>query len=478
MKLSELLQQEFRPGYPDPEVKGVTCDSRTVREDYAFVCVDGTMTDGHKFALSAEENGACVIIAERDTGAKNQIIVKDTRKTYATMCAAYFGNPADHLQIIGVTGTNGKTSTTYMLKEILERCGHKVGLIGTIQNVVGDQILPAKNTTPDPFELHSLFSLMLKAGCDFVVMEVSSHALEQNRVYGLHFDAAVFTNMTQDHLDYHKTMENYLAAKQKLFAMTDRAVVNLDDPYYKKMLEHFTGTVTSFSAKSDFSTYTAKNLRYRADGVDFELVGDGVIGRVHLNMPGEFSAYNAMAACCAALAVGAPFQTVVDAIGQVQGVKGRAEIVPTGRDFTVVIDYAHTPDGLLNILKTLRQVEDSRLVTVFGCGGDRDRLKRPIMGEIAAQYSDVCIVTSDNPRTEQPTAIIEDIVAGMKPYKTPCKIIENRVEAIRYALANAEAGDIILLAGKGHETYQITASGTVHLDEREVVRELLEGESR
>lgn len=474
MRLSEILKQEFDPAYRDIEIKGVTCDSRTVRENYAFVCIDGTSTDGHKFALSAEENGACIIIAEHDTGAKNQIIVENTRQTYALMCAAYFGNPAQKLRLVGVTGTNGKTSTTYMVKEILERCGHKVGLIGTIQNIIGDEILTAKNTTPDAFELHSLFSLMLKAGCDFVVMEVSSHALEQYRVWGLQFETAVFTNLTQDHLDYHKTMERYVESKKKLFSMCKNAVVNFDDPYRETMLEGFDGNVISYSAKSDFSTYTAKNLRYRADGVDFELVGNGVIGRVRLDVPGEFSAYNAMAAVCVAISAGVDFDTAVPMLKYVKGVKGRAEVVPTNTDYTVIIDYAHTPDGLKNILDTLRRVEKARVITVFGCGGDRDRLKRPLMGEIAARFSGYCIVTSDNPRTEQPMAIIEDIVAGMKAYRTPYKVIENRVEAIRYALGMAQPGDIVLLAGKGHETYQITAQGTIHLDEREVVASFFE----
>jgi len=475
MKLCDILKKEFSPELANTEIKGVTCDSRTVRENYAFVCIDGLNTDGHKFALSAEENGASVIIAEHDTGAVNQIIVDDTRAVYAEMCAAYFEEPAKQLHIIGVTGTNGKTSTTYMLKEILESSGHKVGLIGTIQNMVGDQVLPAKNTTPDAFELHSLLQLMLRSGCDYVVMEVSSHAIEQKRVWGLEFDVGVFTNLTQDHLDYHKTFENYKACKKKMFASCASAVYNMDDENWEEMAEGFEGNKITFSIKSNFSTYTAKNLRYSGDGVAFEFVGDGVIGRVRMAVPGDFSAQNAMAAGCAALAVGIPFNDVMESLCNVHGVKGRAEVVPTGRDFSVIIDYAHTPDGLRNILTTFRKVEGARIVTVFGCGGDRDRSKRPIMGEIAARYSDACIVTSDNPRNEQPMAIIEDIVAGMKGARTPYVIIEDRISAIEYAIKNARPGDIILLAGKGHETYQITATGTIHLDEREVVKSVLEG---
>ena len=475
MKLKEILNIEFDSRFADLEICGVTSDSRTVRENYAFVCIDGTVNDGHKYALKAVENGATIIIAQRDTGAENQIIVEDTHAVYAQMCAAYFGNPANDLKIIGVTGTNGKTSTTYILKGILEKLGHKTGVIGTIQNLVGDEVLPAKNTTPDAFELHSLLSIMLKSSCEYVLMEVSSHALDQKRVWGLEFDAAILTNITQDHLDYHKTFDNYVAAKQKIFDMCKNAVINFDDSICREIskdTKNICSTYT-YSIHSNESTFTAKNVRHRASGSDFEFVGNGVIGRAKLNIPGEFSVYNAMGAITALVALGFPFANILSALPDVKSIKGRAEIVPTNTDYTVIIDYAHTPDGLENILKTFTKFENHRIVTLFGCGGDRDRTKRPIMGEIAAKYSDFCIVTSDNPRNEQPAAIIDDITAGMVGCKTPYVVIENRVQAIEYAIENAKTNDIIILAGKGHETYQILADGTIHLDEREVIAKAL-----
>ena len=434
--------------------------------------------DGHAFAPAAVENGAAVVIAERDLGLPGQIVLPDTRKAYAEMCAAWFGRPADSLRLIGVTGTNGKTTVSYLVKAILEQNGYKVGLIGTIQNMIGGESLPAKNTTPSAYELHSLFALMKSAGCQFVVMEVSSHALDQQRVGGLHFETALFTNLTQDHLDYHGTMENYMQAKRKLFAMCDTAVVNFDDPYAAGMTEGLDCKVVSYSAASDDATYSAKGINYRPDGVDFQFVGFDVISRVRLKTAGMFSVYNALCAGSCAVSLGVPINTVTTALSAVPGVKGRAEVVPTGRDFTVVIDYAHTPDGLENILKTFKEIPKNRLVVLFGCGGDRDRTKRPKMGAIAARMADLCIVTSDNPRSENPALIIADILAGMKEDKTPYTVIENRVEAIKYAVANAEPGDIIVLAGKGHETYQILGTGTIHLDEREVVAAALEERAR
>lgn len=471
MKFQDLYEQDSPFG--EIEVTGVTNDSRKIKKGMVFVCVQGAKDDGHQYARMAEQAGAAVIVAERDTGAKHQLIVENSRRVYAGLCAAFFGYPAKKIKIIGITGTNGKTTTSLLLKSVLEAQGYKVGLIGTIQNVVGEQTLPAHNTTPDAYEIHSLLSLMEKAGCDFVVMEVSSHALDQERVYGLHFAAGIFTNLTQDHLDYHKTMENYLECKKRLFYACDRSIVNLDDPAAEQILAASAGENFTFSTRRDDSDYCAKNIRHRPGGVSFELVGDGVIGRVSLSIPGEFSVYNALAAGVCALALGCPFTGVLDALSAARGVKGRVEVVPTGRDFTVVIDYAHTPDGLLNVTRAMNKVKNGRLVTLFGCGGDRDRLKRPVMGRIAAEQSDFVIVTSDNPRTEEPRAIIDDILVGMQETDTPYAVVEDRREAISYALQHAQKGDLILLAGKGHETYQILSSGTVHLDEREIVADVL-----
>ncbi len=474
MLLKELYKKAADTPLGEVQVGKVTNNSQKVDEGDVFVCIQGALADGHQYARAAVDAGAAVVVCQRDLGLSNQLVVEDTHKVYAEMCAAYFGNPASRLKVIGVTGTNGKTSTCLMIQSILESQGHQVGLIGTIQNMVGNQILPAKNTTPDAYELHSLFSLMEHSGCDYVVMEVSSHAIDQDRVHGLHFAACVFTNLTQDHLDYHKTMENYAGVKKKIFGRCDRAVINADDPYAKEFMDACECPVVTYAVDTNESTYTAKNLRRYTGGVDFEMVGDSVIGRVKLKIPGLFSVYNALAAGSCVLALGVPFAGVVSAMCSLESPKGRAEVVPTnGRDFTVIIDYAHTPDGLENILKALRDSAKGRLVTVFGCGGDRDKTKRPQMGRIAGDFSDYVIVTSDNPRTEDPGEIIKDILAGMEDCDTPYMVIENRIKAIEYAILNAMPEDTILLAGKGHETYQIIGHQTIELDEREVVKKAL-----
>ena len=469
MKLKELLPEINS----EITVKGITCDSREVKEGYAFICINGIDADGHNFAKKAIENGAIAVICERDLSLENQFIIKDTRKAYAIMSANWFGNPSKKLKLIGITGTNGKTSTTYIIKNILETLGHKTGLIGTIQNMIGDKIIESKNTTPSCYELNRLFAEMLKEGCEYAVMEVSSHALDQKRVFGLEFEIGIFTNLTQDHLDYHKTMENYFLAKKKLFSMCKTALINADDKYSDEMAKELTCKIITYSAKNDTSTYTAKSINYKPKGVDYELVGFGIIGRIKIGIPGRFTVYNSLASALCVMELGFSLQDVSEAISKVKGIKGRAEIVPTNTDYTVVIDYAHTPDGLLNILSTFKDCPKNRLVVVFGCGGDRDATKRPIMGEIAARNSDFVIVTSDNPRTEEPLSIIKDITLGMKNTVTPYKVVVNRAEAIKYALDNAKTGDIIILAGKGHETYQILDYGTIHLDEREIVADIL-----
>lgn len=471
MKLINLI--ECKNNLADIEITGITCDSRQVKPGFAFVCINGAKSDGHDYAEKALESGAAAVIAERDLGLRNQIVVSDTHAAYADMCANWFGNPAKDLKLLGVTGTNGKTSVTYMMKKILEKAGYKVGLIGTIQNMIGDEIIAAHNTTPNAYELNSLFALMKAKGCTYVIMEVSSHALDQSRVYKLNFEAAMFTNLTQDHLDYHITMENYLAAKKKLFRMCKTAVINSDDKYSAELMKDLDCKIVTYSM-SDNSTYSAKGVNYRPASVDYEFVSDSEIGHIKVNTGGKFTVYNSLCTAVCAVEIGIPLATVAEALLELHGVKGRAEVVPTGKDFTVIIDYAHTPDGLKNILSTFRECKKNRLIAVFGCGGDRDKTKRPIMGNIAAHFSDYAIVTSDNPRTENPSAIIEDILVGMKGAAIPVKVIENRIEAIKFAVSIAKKDDIIVLAGKGHETYQILSTGTIHLDEREVVSEALE----
>jgi len=370
-------------------------------------------------------------------------------------------------------GKASKDSGKEDLKAILEKAGHKVGLIGTIQNMVGDRILPSGHTTPDPYDLQSMLSIMLKEGCTYAVMEVSSHALDQDRVEGCLFDAAVFTNLTQDHLDYHKTMENYCDAKKRLFKRASRAIVNADDAWADAITEGFEGDIFGFATRSQDAAYRADNIVMRADGVTFDLLEHGVrIGTLSLPIPGRFSVYNAMASAVCALSLGIPFETVKAALCGTCGVKGRAEVVPTDRDYTVVIDYAHTPDGLENICRTLKDCATGRLIVLFGCGGDRDKTKRPRMATIAAQYADYLVITSDNPRTEDPQAILQDILVGV-PEGCEHTVIENRRDAIAFALQSAKSGDTVLLAGKGHETYQILKDGVIHFDEREVIAEIL-----
>lgn len=474
MKLSELLKGLDVTGeYEDREITDVTQDSRLVKEGFLFICIKGASFDGHSVAEEMLKNGAAAVVCDHDLGLKNQIITANTRDAYSVICANFYGNPAEKLKLIGLTGTNGKTTTTFLIKQILENAGKKVGLIGTVQNMVGDEVYPAKYTTPDPHELQGLFSMMVEAGCEYCVMEVSSQALAQGRVKGIHFTIGAFTNLTQDHLDYHKTWDNYFHAKRILFENCDTAVTNADDANGLKIVEHLPCEVITYAIDTNHAHYLAKNVTFKASGVEYELVGLDNIGRCHCPIPGRFSVYNSLCAAVCALALGIPFADVLSAISTSNGVKGRIEVVPTNTDYTVIIDYAHSPDGLENIISSLREIAKGRIVTVFGCGGDRDKTKRPKMGKIAAELSDFCVVTSDNPRSENPSAIIEDILAGMQSISTPYVVVENRKEAIRWALEHAKKNDIILLAGKGHETYQILPTGTIHFDEREAVAEIL-----
>lgn len=475
MKLSQILKNvRVKNEYTDREVTDVTSDSRQVKEGFLFVCIKGASFDGHSVAQQMLDIGAVAVVCEYDLGVENQIIVDDTRKAYSPICASFFGNPADSLKLIGLTGTNGKTTTTFLIKQILENVGKKVGLIGTVQNMVGDEVYPAHYTTPDPHELQSLFRKMVDAGCEYCIMEVSSQALAQGRVEGIHFHIGAFTNLTQDHLDYHKTWENYFESKKLLFKACDCAVTNLDDEYGLKIVDGCGCRVVTYGVDNMKADFVARNVGFSANGVRYDLVGEKM-GRVSCPIPGRFSVYNSLCATSVALTLGVDFTDVLEAISKSNGVKGRIEVVPTpNQNYTVIIDYAHSPDGLENIISSLKEIANGRVVTVFGCGGDRDRTKRPKMGKIAAELSDFCVVTSDNPRSENPSAIIEDILEGMRDTATPYEVVENRKEAIAWAMKNAQPNDIILLAGKGHETYQILPTGTIHFDEREAVAEVLE----
>lgn len=478
MILSDLLKGvkiTEESGNVGVKVSGVKINSRDVKPGDVFVCIKGFKTDGHKYAEDALERGAVAIVAERkiEGTAATTVIAEDTRDAAAKMAAAFYDYPFRRFRLIGVTGTNGKTTATYLIKSILESCGEKVGLIGTNQNMIGNTVIPAHNTTPDSLELMELFAKMADEGVDTVVMEVSSHSLALSRVAACEFDIAAITNVTQDHLDFHKTMENYIEAKAKLFGMCKKAVLNRDDASFEKMREACTGEVL-FYGEGIEDGLSASDTKYGMSGVEFTLTFGEKSERVKLAIPGRFSIYNALTAagCCAA--AGISLEAIAEGLRGAQGVKGRIEVVETDTDYTVIIDYAHTPDGLLNILNTIRGFAKGRVVTLFGCGGDRDKTKRPQMGKIAGELSDFCIVTSDNPRTEEPSAIIDDILVGISQTDCAYVAIENRFDAIEFALDNAKPNDIILLAGKGHETYQILKDRTIVFDEREIVMKLVD----
>ena len=404
-------------------------------------------------------------------GFENQILVPDTHLAYSRMASNFHGNPEKKLRLVGVTGTKGKTTVTSLIKRILTQSGQKVGLIGTIQNEIGEQVIHAENTTPDAMELESLYARMVEGGCTFCVMEVSSHALDQQRIGDSHYETAVFTNLSHEHLDYHRDMEDYFEAKAKLFAICDSAVINRDDEYGRRLLERHPEAMT-FSLEEE-ADLTAKEIVCHAESVDFLLCAGGVESRVHFGMPGRFSVRNALAAAGACLQLGVSLNTIISALSSTSGVRGRIETIPTGRDFTVITDYAHSPDSLENVLSSLKETVKGRLVALFGCGGDRDRTKRPLMAAAAARHADALIITSDNPRTEDPQAIIDEILPGLEGFSVPYTVIVNRREAIFHAVRTAQPGDTIVLAGKGHEDYQIIGHEKFHFDEREVVAEAL-----
>ena len=459
----------------ETEITRISYDSRTTAPGDVFVAMTGFATDGHAYIGKAVAAGAAAVVCERppEDSSVPYVLVENSRRALAVMAANYYGHPADSMTMVAVTGTNGKTTTTYLLKAILEQeLGAKVGLIGTNQDLIGDEVVPTERTTPESLELQELFARMRSAGCTHVVMEASSHALALDRVYGIHYAVGIFTNLTQDHLDFHKTMEAYCDAKARLFRQCRAAVVNGDDPWTPRLLENVTCPVTRFG-QGLANDLVGWDAHYCADRVSFTACSDSEHIPVTLHIPGAFSLYNALAALAAAQALGIPIEDAAQALSLCQGVRGRAEVVPTDTDYTVLIDYAHTPDGLKNILSTVCGFADARVLVVFGCGGDRDRTKRAEMGRIAARLADEVLVTSDKPRTEDPYAILHEILAGMADSATPFAVLESRREAIAYALDHARTGDVVVLAGKGHETYQVVGAETLPLDERQVVREHL-----
>jgi UDP-N-acetylmuramoyl-L-alanyl-D-glutamate--2,6-diaminopimelate ligase len=394
----------------------------------------------------------------------------NSRRALALASRNFFGDPASKMKLVGVTGTNGKTTSTMLLKHLLETKGEKVGLIGTNQNMIGSEVLPTERTTPESFELQKLFYDMANAGCTYCVMEVSSHSLVLDRVAGINFEVGAFTNLTQDHLDFHKTMDEYARCKALLFNQSKTGVINLDDEWAKFMLSSAECPTMTYSERDKSADVCAEDIALTARNVSFTLSGK----RVELGIPGRFSVYNALTVITTGLALGFSLDDCIAALKTANGVKGRVEVVPTDGDYTVLIDYAHTPDALENVIKSMKEVTHGRVVAVFGCGGDRDRTKRPIMGNIAVTNADFAVITSDNPRTEQPDAIIADITAGLPQGCDNYVVIADRTEAIHWAIDNHREGDVIILAGKGHETYQIIGKTKHHMDEREIVAEYLE----
>jgi len=479
MKLKELLADiKILKTTADMqlEIKNVAYDSRKVQPGGMFVAISGFATDGNRFIPMAMEKGAAVIVTAREPEADiPYVLVESDRLALAYIGRNFFGNPAASMQMIGVTGTNGKTSSTLLLKHVLEVVkGAKVGLMGTMENIIGDEHIPADRTTPESFELQALLARMRDAGCTHVIMEVSSHAIALDRVAGITYDVASFTNLTEDHLDFHKTMENYCDTKAILFQRCRKAVGNRDDSWYDRLCGGAACPVLTVSAKGAADLY-AEDLELLSDGVAFVAISGEERVEVKLPIPGKFTVYNALNVLGMAMQLDISLVDAASALRTAQGVKGRVEVVPTpGKDYTILIDYAHTPDGLENVLSSGKGFCKGRLIAVFGCGGDRDPIKRPIMGKIGTDIADWAIITSDKPRTEDPAKIIEDIVKGIDETKNNYEIIENRPAAIRHAMDIAKKNDIIILAGKGHETYQEINGVKHHLDEREVVAAYLE----
>ncbi len=478
MKLKELLK-DIRvlacTADPELEIADIHYDSRKVTPGSLFVAISGFASDGNRFIPMALQKGAAAVVTAKKPEADIPFVLVDSdRMALAMLGCNFYGHPAQSMTMIGITGTNGKTSATLLLKQVLEKTlGAKVGLIGTMANMVGSEVIPTERTTPESFELQGLFARMRDAGCTHVVMEVSSHAVTLDRIGGVHFDVAAFTNLTEDHLDFHKTMDAYCDAKAELFRRCSRAVINIDDSYAPRFLAAAACPVLT-TAEHTAADLRAENVALLSGGIRYQAIAGENTVDIQVPIPGRFTVYNTLTVLGIALQLGISLSDAAGALRTVAGVKGRIEVVPTpGRDYTVLIDYAHTPDGLENVLSSVRDFCRGRIISVFGCGGDRDPIKRPIMGHIGVKLADFAVITSDNPRTEDPMAIIRDILAGVESGDGAYIVVEDRKSAIRYAMDIAEKDDIIVLAGKGHETYQDIGGTKIHLDEREVVEACL-----
>lgn len=483
MRLTDLLERleyEVVQGSEKAEVTELTNDSRKVVPGSVFVCISGAVSDGHAYIKEVAEKGAKAVIVEKQVEAPDGVTVihvDDTRYALALMSAAYFGYPAERLKVIGITGTKGKTTTTYMVKSILEGVGHKVGLIGTIETLIGGKAIPASNTTPESFTIHKYFKEMVDAGCDSVVMEVSSQGLMLHRTAGIEFEIGIFTNLGEDHIgpNEHKDFEDYKRCKGILFTQCRLGIANVDDRWFEDVFRNATCRTETFgfSEKADLRATDVEHIsrpgylgvKYHVSGLmDFD---------VEIDIPGEFSVYNSLTAIAVCRHFDVPAEEIKKAL-KVAKVKGRIEMVKVSDDFTLMIDYAHNAMSLESLLATLRDYDPGRLVTVFGCGGNRSRTRRFEMGEVSGKLADFTVITSDNPRFEEPQAIIDDIITGIERTDGKYTAICDRKEAIRYAIENGRPGDVIILAGKGHETYQEIKGVKYDMDDRVLIAEILE----
>ncbi|KGX83757.1 UDP-N-acetylmuramoyl-L-alanyl-D-glutamate--2,6-diaminopimelate ligase [Pontibacillus marinus] len=484
MKLGNLLETlhvyTATKSIENVQVNGIKMDSRAVQKNDLFICIEGFTVDGHDFVAQAEEKGASAIIAQKPIEASIPVIlVNDSTKALAKLSNHFYGYPTNHLHLVGVTGTNGKTTTSYLIDSIFQEAQQTTGLIGTIQMKIGENTYPVKNTTPDSLFLQQNFSQMVDEGVDTAVMEVSSHALDLGRVHGCDFDIAVYTNLSQDHLDFHKDMDDYLRAKSLLFSQLGNgyhqkpkyAVINRDDEHSDFLIKSTAQEVITYGL-DDRADIVAKNLSLTASGTSFTLGTPK--GDIYIESPlvGKFSVYNMLAAASTAWLSGISLETIKKSLEHTKGVRGRFEPVLAGQDFGVIVDYAHTPDSLENVLKTVKSFVENRIFVVVGCGGDRDRTKRPLMAQVAVKYSDHTYLTSDNPRSEDPKAILEDMEKGITG--EGYTVIVDRREAINEAVQHATAGDVIVIAGKGHETYQEINGERTHFDDVEVAKESIQ----
>ena len=481
MKLKEILNNisyEIIQGTSDLIIDTISYDSRVKMGIGLFICIEGFTVDGHEYIGSAIENGAKVIMVQKDVTAdipKDITIIKvnDTRATMASVGVNFYDHPSKDMDLIGITGTNGKTTTSYLIGWILESMNKKIGIIGTIENRIGKQVIKAERTTPESLDLQRLLRTMKTEDVTHTIMEVSSHALALDRVAGVRYKIGMFTNLSLDHMDFHKTVDNYVEAKSKLFTMCDIGIVNIDDSHAKTMTDIKGYRLCTFGIdnKADFK---GENIKISAEGVNFDLITREGSYPVFMPIPGKFSVYNALGAIAATYSLGIDIQDIISELAKVPGVPGRIQSIPSEKGFSVIVDYAHTPDGLENVLKAVEEFVESKIITVFGCGGDRDKTKRPIMGDIAGKYSDYTIVTSDNPRSEDPDGILKDIEVGIKKTGKEYEMIVDRESAIKKAIETAKKGDVIVIAGKGHEDYQILKDRIIHFDDVEVAKKYLQ----